>query len=404
MYNEFDIKVTDSIKKNRLYGLSNPKIIRGILRIPYDVNLKKLINVIDDCYDGYYIEKSKRSFNKDEILCTKKKIIIKYKEVPSNKRACDYRWITTVKEQWLKATQKRLNKILTSSLMEKNISILPYLHSSVKKRSYVSNAFDHTGDKYVLAIDLKDFYPSVSLDKLHAFFCEEFKLPSDIAMIYSLLSTIKGDDGNRRLGQGISQSSTLAFLVNYKLFNYLYNESEKKGIQMSIYVDDITFSSESEIPQDFIDRLFGLIKSNGMAIKKEKVHSYKLSSCKNITGVYITRDKTRVANRKKREMKIIYAHLLLLIEKINNIDDYYEIYNLYLKFYGNYQHIKMVEKKIHSRYEDFKDEYDKYFPKGIMKLDKNLEYRKNNIKNCHDLAKIQNKFSDLKSYNNLFRD
>lgn len=136
------------------------------------------------------------------------------------------------------------------------------------------------GDKYVFAIDLKDFYPSVSKRKICNFFKNEFNLSYDIAMIYAVLSTTKSDDGSYRLGQGLSQSATLAYLVNYKLFNYLYEESINNGIDMSIYVDDVIFSSYNPIPQSFINKLFGLIEQNDMKIKKSKVINYKKESTK----------------------------------------------------------------------------------------------------------------------------
>ncbi len=187
--------------------------------------------------------------------------------------------------------------------------------------------------------------------------------------------------------------------MNYKLFNYLYEESEKYGIQMSIYVDDITFSSVDKIPQEFIDKLFGLMKSNGMSIKKPKVHNYKKDSYKKVTGVYIKGKITRVDNRKKMEMKIIHDQLVLLIKEMTDLNSYFVIYNLYLKFYGNYQHINLVEKRVNDRYASFKEKYDKYFPKGITKINKLDEYKKNNIKSLRGLEKIKKSFSDLKSYN-----
>lgn len=114
----------------------------------------------------------------------------------------------------------------------KQKSIIPYLHSAVKQRSYHTNAQTHIGDKYVFAIDLKDFYPSITKYKLYLFFKDKFNLSSDIAMFYSGLSTCKSDDGSYRLGQGLSQSATLAYLVNYSLFNYLYMIAKENDIDM----------------------------------------------------------------------------------------------------------------------------------------------------------------------------
>ena len=405
-----DKMIEQKIQESRIYGVTKPSIIKEILELPKEINIKKLDKVIDNFYDTFYIEKTwakKKLTNEQkrmEFLNIEKEIAQRFVEIP-DEDSTKYRKIVTINQEWLKKSQKRFNKILMNIILDKKIrgvkqeSIIPYLHSAVKRRSYHTNAQVHIGDKYVFAIDLKDFYPSVTKYKLYLFFKDKFKLSTDIAMFYSVLSTCKSDDGSYRLGQGLSQSSTLAYLVNYTLFNYLYILSKENDIEMSIYVDDVVFSSKKEIPQSFIDKLFGIIKGNDMLIKRQKVHNYKKESVKKITGVYIKGNKTRVANNKHYEFHTQYKYLKNKIKYINSIDEYYKIYNLYLKFFGNYQHIKMVEGKVHDRYNIFIDEYDEYFPKGINKKQKSINYQKGNIKNISDSQKLNKCYQKLLNKN-----
>lgn len=408
---DLDKLIEQKIQESRLYGVTKPAIIKEILKIPNEINIKTFDKEIDEYYNTFYIEKTwaKKNLTKEErykkILNTEKECSIRLTRVPEGENSTKYRKIATINQEWLKKSQKNFNKILMEILLENKIrgkkqkSIIPYLHSAVKQRSYHTNAKTHIGDKYVLAIDLKDFYPSVTKYKLYLFFKSKFKLTSDIAMFYATLSTCKSDDDTYRLGQGLSQSATLAYLVNYSLFNYLYKIAKENNIDMSIYVDDVVFSSKDKIPQVFIDRLFGIIKGNDMLIKRQKVHNYKKDSVKKITGVYIDGNKTRVANNKHLEMHVQFKYLKSEIKKINSIDEYYKIYNLYLKFYGNYQHIKMVEGRVHDRYTSFINEYDKYFPKGINKNSKRLNYQKGNIKNITDGQKINECYQKLVNKN-----
>ena len=88
-----------------------------------------------------------------------------------------------------------------------------------------------------------------------------------------------------------------------------YEFAKNNDVEMSIYVDDVVFSSKNEIPQSFIDKLFGIIKGNDMQIKRQKVHNYKKESVKKVTGVFINGDKTRVANHKHYEFHIQYKYL-----------------------------------------------------------------------------------------------
>lgn len=408
--------IKNKIVNSRIYGVSKPLVIKEMYCIPNDINIKKLNKMIDSYYDSFYIKKewAKAKPTKEErissFLNTNKVMSKRYDSIPEGDSKESYRKISVINTLWLKKSQKKFNKYLMNILLtdkirgKKQESIVPYLHSSVKQRSYVTNANTHVGNKYVLALDLKDFYPSVTKKKICDFFVNEFNLPYDIAMFYAVLSTCKSEDNVYKLGQGLSQSATLAYLVNYKLFNYIYEFALRDNIEMSIYVDDIIFSSSSPIPQKFIDKLFGLIKDNGMEIKKKKVHNYKRESTKKITGVYINGKKTRVAAKKHEETNIQYKYLKRNIILINKLDEYYKIYNLYLRFYGNYQHILMVEKKVQDKYDKFIKEYDKYFPKGINKKQKNLNYQRGNIKNSSDIYKINSCYQDLKNRNNKLKE
>lgn len=410
---DLDKVIEQKIQESRLYGVTKPIIIKEMLKIPEEINIKKLDKTIDSYYDTFYLKKSwvKQELTKEQkikkILEIEKDVSERFTKIPNGEDSTKYRKIVTINQEWLKKSQKTFNKILMNILLDKKVrgvkqkSVIPYLHSAVKQRSYHTNAQVHIGNKYVFAIDLKDFYPSVTKYKLYLFFKDKFKLSSDIAMFYSVFSTCKSDDDSYRLGQGLSQSSTLAYLVNYSLFNYLYTISLENNIEMSIYVDDVVFSSENKIPQEFIDKLFGIIKGNDMLIKRQKVHNYKNNSVKKITGVYINGNKTRVANNKHYEFHIQYKYLKNHISNIGNLDEYFEIYNLYLKFYGNYQHINMIEGRVHDRYRMFIVEYDEFFPKGINKKQKNINYKKGNIKNPLDNQKINKCYQKLINKNML---
>lgn len=404
---DLDKLIEQKIQESRLYGVTKPSIIKDMLDIPNRINIKKLDKQIDSFYDTFYVHKTWAKENQtreqkyEKFLNIEKDISERFIEILTGEDTTKYRKIVTINQDWLKKSQKIFNKILMNVLLDKKVrgikqkSIVPYLHSAVKQRSYHTNAQVHIGDKYVFAIDLKDFYPSVTKYKLYLFFKNNFHLSSDVSMFYAVLSTCKADDGTYRLGQGLSQSSTLAYLVNYNLFNYLYYISKENDIDMSIYVDDVVFSSKKVIPQSFIDRLFGIIKGNDMLIKRQKVHNYKKESVKKITGVYINGNKTRVANEKHLELQVQYKYLKNEIKNMSNLDEYFKIYNLYLRFYGNYQHIQMVEGRVHDRYKLFIKEYDEYFPKGINKKQKNLIYQRNNIKNIADSQKINSCYQKL---------
>ena len=394
--------VTESLKeKCRLNDFNSRKGIRYLLNIPKEVDLDNLRHEVLKCYQFFYLRKP---INKKE---TKQERIDRYLNtnilsdmyniIPNDYSRDKYRMLINIRKEkvWLKKTLKKVNKMLSNSLIERvrkenrKIDIfydIEYLHSSMRRRSYETNAKEHKNNKYVLAIDIQNFYPSIKEHKVFSFFKRELNLDVDIATLYTILCTCPLDDPSYNpnfefgIGQGLATSPILAYMINYRMFDYIYVKANEYGLKMTVYVDDVVFSSDKPIPQTFIDSLFSIIKQNGMNIKREKIHLYDFKSIKRITGIIITSSNTvRVANSKHEEMMYQYKYLKEYILKIKNIEDYFNIYNLFLKFYGNVQFVNLVEGKVLLKYFSFVEEFRNMFPSGIKKIKKNEVYGKNNL-------------------------
>jgi len=67
------------------------------------------------------------------------------------------------------------------------------------------------------------------------------------------------------------------------------------------------------------------------------------------------------------------------IINIKNIDEYFDFYNLFIKFKGNIEFIKLVEEKATTKHINFINEYKDYFLYGKKKKKRNSVYSKNNI-------------------------
>ena len=282
-------RVKECLKKSRLYRFNNRKGLRQLLNIPDNLSLNDIRRGLSSYYNFFYLkkpEKTKSKMSKEEIknkyLSVEENLGI-YDERPSDYTKDKYRMLINIREKWLKRTLKKINKLLSQSLIEKNKKEIdypiPYLHSSLKKRSYNTNVITHKDNQYVLAIDLKAFYPSVSYEKIINFFRYDLALDKDIAEIYTALCTCPLDDPIQGkvpygLGQGLATSPILAYLTNYRMFEYIYSIAQKNEIEMSVYVDDIVFSSSKPFEQDFINSLFGIVKRNNLKINKSKVKLY----------------------------------------------------------------------------------------------------------------------------------
>ena len=91
-----------------------------------------------------------------------------------------YRMLININEIWLKKALKKINKLITLSFIEKNKKninySIEYLHSSLKKRSYKTNVSTHKENKYIITIDIQNFYPSISFNKVFNFFKYDLSL------------------------------------------------------------------------------------------------------------------------------------------------------------------------------------------------------------------------------------
>ncbi len=410
--------VSEFLKKSKLYNLNSRSKIKKMLNIPDDIDLSNLKNELERCYDFFYIAKPQKRKEKE----TQEERIARYLSIEEpldiyDKRPDDYskdkyRMLININEKWLKNALKKINKSLSTSLINKNQKnidyLIPYLHSSLKKRSYTTNAGSHKNNKYLLTIDIQNFYPSISYEKIINFFRYDLNLEKDIAEIYTALCTCPIDDfvdGNIKygIGQGLSTSPILAYLSNYRMFDYLYELAKSENIEMTVYVDDVVFSSKKPISQNFINKLFGIVKRNGLKIKKSKVKLYGPNNTKKITGLCITKGgQLKVPNSKHEEVKIQYQYLIEKIFQINNINDYFEFYNLFLKFKGNVQFIDLVENKVSNKYTIFITQYSDYFLYGVKKIKKSNKYTKDNINN-KDYKNFLEKYEELRKFIDIYK-
>ena len=404
-------KVEECLRKCRLYSFNSRNGIKNLLNIPKDFDLKKVHENLLPYYNFFYLKKPDKLKTKETPEERKNKYLSIeessdiYDTRPQDYSKDKYRMLINVNEKWLKKTLKKINKLLSLSLIEKNNKEvdypIPYLHSSLKKRSYKTNAKAHEKNKYLLAIDIQNFYPSISYLKILNFFKYDLNLDNDIAEIYTAICTCPLDDPitgkfEYGIGQGLATSPVLAFLSNYRMFEYINDLAIKNNIEMTVYVDDVVFSSNKPIKQEFINALFGIVKRNGLKIKKSKVKLYGPNQDKKITGLCITTGgKLKVPRSKHEELKIQFEYLSNEVLNIKNINDYFNFYNLFLKFKGNVQFVLLVEERATTKHLKFIEEYKEFFLYGVKKIKKGNKYTKDNISE-EDYKKFLSKYENLR--------
>jgi len=169
-----------------------------------------------------------------------------------------------------------------------------YVHSGIKSRSHVTNAQEHIGRHKVLATDLQSFFQSTSKDMVFRFFHKIMGNPPDVAEILARLCTCKN-----HIPTGSRISMPLALFANKPMFDSLNKVATCRGIKMTVFVDDITFSGKN-INSTFKHLIKNIIADHGHRLHQKKTKLYRHNEIKIITGVAVSETGTLVSNKHHR--------------------------------------------------------------------------------------------------------
>ena len=148
----------------------------------------------------------------------------------------------TVKTRVIRPSYKRL-KVIQSAIKRNILSKIELpsnVHGGVKKRSNITNAKEHQGNKFKFTTDFQEFYPSVSFDRVYSMFL----LLGYSNHIAHWLTKLTSKDFE--LPQGTPTSTHIANIVFLPIDKKLIRLCEENVITYTRYVDDLTFSSQQD--------------------------------------------------------------------------------------------------------------------------------------------------------------
>jgi RNA-directed DNA polymerase len=164
-----------------------------------------------------------------------------------------------------------------------------YLHSTTRKRSYLTNARSHNPNHPTIKIDIKKFFPSVPRVAIYNFFHSEMRCRSDVAGLLSDILTY-----NSGLATGSSASPILSYYAFKEMFDEVYNLANQYQLNMTCYVDDITLSGIN-VNRSLLFKIHKIISKYGLKSHKMKLFSGRDS--KVITGVCNSPGGERIPNK-----------------------------------------------------------------------------------------------------------
>jgi RNA-directed DNA polymerase len=212
----------------------------------------------------------------------------------------------------LKLLQRRLANLLYLCLadIDKSGTLRrPLAHGFARSLSIVTNASVHRRRRYVLNLDLKDFFPSINFGRVRGMLIKDkrFELDTDVATVIAQIAC-----HDHSLPQGSPCSPVLSNIVAHLLDIRLVRLAREHKCTYSRYADDITFSTNrADFPAELAAPAEGP-KGQwqlGASLLKEIKKA----------GFEINHTKTRMQIRGSRQI----TTGLLVNEKVNIRPEYY---------------------------------------------------------------------------------
>ena len=161
-------------------------------------------------------------------------------------------------------------------------------HAFEKDKNIITNSIIHRNKRYVLNIDLEDYFDSFHIGRVIGYFenNRHFRFPHEVAVAIGKIACYQG-----KLPQGSPCSPVITNLIGENLDVKLLKLAKKYRLDYTRYADDITFSTNSARFADeqskFMEELTAVVKSAGFTINPQKTRLEYKSSQQKVTGLVV---------------------------------------------------------------------------------------------------------------------
>lgn len=244
--------------------------------------LDNYITFADKYYKSYYISKKKKG-KKRQIDC------------PSKELKSIQRWV--------------LSNYLNS------IPVSKRANGFIKGRGIKRNAQFHLKKAYVLTIDIKNFFPSISQGKVYNSLRKHFD-NRELTFKLAKLCTFK-----RRLPQGAPTSPILSNIVFKEVDDKITSFCNTRLVVYSRYADDMVFSCDTKnVLVEIYSFVNNLLKEHLFEINTSKTKYLSGKGRMAITGININEGRLTVKKEIKRNLRSNLYNIIVKKDKSINVN------------------------------------------------------------------------------------
>jgi RNA-directed DNA polymerase len=217
----------------------------------------------------------------------------------------------------LKSIQRKLLAVLVEKL-----PLSENAHAFRRGRSIRTGAEPHVGKRFVLKLDLKDFFPSVTCARVRGLLVAygySYPVATTLAVVMTEAERqpVEVDGlvfhvpvGQRHCIQGAPTSPGICNALLLRLDHRLAGLAKKRGLVYTRYADDLTFSGEVDrtAAHKFRTVVNRIVSEEGFLINPDKTRLMGQGSRQTVTGVVVNR--TLGLSRQERRRLRATAHQL----------------------------------------------------------------------------------------------
>ena len=217
----------------------------------------------------------------------------------------------------LKAIQRKLLQLLVEKL-----PVSQQAHAFRKGRSIRTGAEPHVGKRFILKLDLKDFFPTVTAARVRGLLIAygySFPVATTLAVLMTEAerqpvevdgSIFHVPIGQRHCVQGAPTSPGLCNALLLRLDRRLWGFARKKELSYTRYADDLSFSGEMDraTAGKFRSIVSRIVSEEGFVINREKTSLIGKGNRQTVTGVVV--NQTLGLSRQERRRLRAIAHRL----------------------------------------------------------------------------------------------
>ena len=185
------------------------------------------------------------------------------------------------------------------------------VHGFVKGKGIISNATAHRNKKYILNVDLENFFDSFHFGRVKGYFEKNqyFKMSPEAALCIAQLTCYKG-----KLPQGAPSSPIITNLICSILDRRIALIARKYKVFYTRYADDLTFSTNDkhfdEKQEQFLVELSKEIQKSGFKINDNKTRFIRNNRRQEVTGLVVN-DRVNIKREYYKTTRAIVHNLYM---------------------------------------------------------------------------------------------